>query len=103
MTDLLNEMETALADLLQSGLATCSFGGRFQKLAEDCEARGLHTGAAMMEQIAVSLNNRAHALEKDDLPLTAVIFRAVRYISLCREKQQEETILSRWQHEGGNP
>lgn len=103
MTDLLNEMEMALTDLLQSGLATWGDGARFQKLAENCEAHGLHTGASLMSQIAEQFNSRVHALEKDDLPLAAVVFRTVRYIALCREKCQEDMIQTRWQNEGGNP
>lgn len=101
MTDLFDEMETALTDLMQSGLATWGDPGRFGKLAESCEAHGLHTGAALMNQIEELLTTRAHGLEKDDLPLAAVICRAVRYIALCREKSQEDRILARWQHEGG--
>lgn len=100
MTDLLDEMERELADLLQSGLATAE-GSQLQPLAEACEAAGLHTGAALLGQIRDGLIRRGHAMEKDDLPLTAAICRAVRYIALCREKCQEEQILARWQNKGG--
>lgn len=101
MTELINEMETALTDLLQTGLATWADGQRLQRLSEECEAYGLHTGAAMMARIAGLLNARNHAAQKDDHPLAAEICRAVRYITLCREKNQEDAILTRWQSEGG--
>lgn len=103
MTDTLNEMETALTDLLQSGLATWGDTARFEKMAETCEIHGLHTGASLMRQIRQQLDNRAHALEKNDLHLAETICRMVRYITLCREKSQEDSILARWQHEGGTP
>lgn len=102
MIDLLNELETALTNLLQTGLATWGDGMWFQKLAEECEVHGLHTGAAMMSRIADLLNVRNHTAVKDDDPLAAEICRAVRYITLCREKNQEDAILDRWQSEGGN-
>lgn len=102
MTDLLNEMERGLTDLLHTGLATWGGGQRFQKLAADCEAQGLHTGAALMNRIGQLLEERNHAAQKDDDPLAAEICRTVRYITLCREKNQEDSILIRWQSEGGN-
>lgn len=100
MTDVLDEMETALTDLMQSGLATWGDAARFEKLAEVCEAHGLHTGAALMGRIGQQLNDRAHALEKNDLQLAESVCRAVRYINLCREKSQEDIILARWKQEG---
>lgn len=102
MTDLLNDMERALTDLLQTGFATWDSGARFLKLARDCEARGLHTGGVMMTRIGELLNARNHAAQKDDHPLAASVCRAARYINLCREKNREDAILARWQSEGGN-
>ena len=102
MTDLLNEMEAVLTDLLQTGLSTWGGGQRFQKLAGECEACGLHTGAAMMTRIAQLLNARNHTTHKDDLTLAASVCRTVRYITLCREKNQEDAILARWQSGGGS-
>ena len=102
MIELLKEMETALADLLQSGLSTVQEGRRFTKLAAACEAQGLHTGSQLMGEIGRGLDARSHTLEKDDLPLMETICRAVRYIKLCEEKCQEEQILRPWQEEGGN-
>lgn len=101
MRELLNEMELALTDVMQSGLATWGDSGRFANLAESCEAHGLHTGAALMKKTAELIKSRAHGLEKDDMPLASVICRAVRYIALCREKSQEDEILARWADEGG--
>lgn len=101
MMQLLNDMELALTDVVQSGLATWGDSGRFDNLAESCEAHGLHTGAALMNEISKYIQSRAHGLQKDDLPLASLICRAVRYIALCRQKAQEDDILARWADEGG--
>lgn len=102
MTELLEEMERALADLLQSGLAT---GGpaavsRLEKLGVRCKDVGLPTGAELLEELAAALSARAHAMEKDNLPAAAAFFRTVRYVELCREKLQETEIRRRWQELG---
>ena len=99
MTELLDDMELALTDLMQSGFST---GGptaakRMHDLSLACEERGLHTGGALLSEIERALVSRSHAVEKDDLPLAAAVCRTVRYIGLCREKLQEEQILRRWQ------
>lgn len=99
VTELLDNMELALTDLMQSGFST---GGpaaakRMHNLSLMCEDRGLHTGGALLSEIEKALDARSHALEKDDLSLAAAVCRAVRYIQLCREKLQEEEILQRWQ------
>lgn len=99
MTELLDDMELTLTDLMQSGFST---GGptaakRLRSLSLACEERGLHTGGALLSEIEQALTSRSHAVEKDDLPLAAAVCRAVRYIGLCREKLQEEQILQRWQ------
>ena len=101
MTELLKEMETALADLMQSGLSTIRDGKRFEALAASCEAYGLHVGSRLMGEIGKMLDARVHTMEKEDLPLAETIFRTIRYVTLCREKCQEEAILHRWQEEGG--
>ena len=98
MTELLNDMELALTDLMQSGFST---GGpaaakRLHNLSLACEERGLHTGGTLLSEIERALGSRSHAVEKDDLPLAAAVCRAVRYILLCREKLQEEQIIQRW-------
>ena len=54
MTQLLDELERAVTDLLQSGLDT---GGpaacaRLRTLAVRCEDAGLHTGAALARELA---------------------------------------------------
>ena len=99
MTELLDDMELALTDLMQSGFST---GGeaaakRMHDLALACEDRGLHTGGTLLSEIERVLAARPHAVEKDDLSLAAAVCRAVRYIQLCREKSQEEQIIERWQ------
>ena len=99
MTELLDDMELALTDLMQSGFST---GGedaakRMHNLSLACEDRGLHTGGTLLSEIEQALAARSHAVEKDDLSLAAAVCRAVRYIQLCREKLQEEQIIQRWQ------
>lgn len=99
MTELLDDMELALTDLMQSGFST---GGpaaakRLHDLSLACEDQGLHTGGALLAEMEQRLTARAHAVEKDDLPLAAAVCRTVRYIQLCREKLQEDEIVQRWQ------
>ena len=99
MTELLDDVELALTDLMQSGFST---GGpaaakRMHDLSLACENRGLHTGGTLLSELEQALTARAHAVEKDDLPLAAAVCRAARYIQLCREKLQEEQIIQRWQ------
>ena len=98
MTELLDDMELALTDLMQSGFST---GGPAAQhlggLARLCEDRGLHTGSALLTELEQALAARSHQTEKDDLPLAEAVCRAERYIQLCREKLQEEQIVQRWQ------
>lgn len=107
MTELLNDMETALADVIQSGIATAGPGiaARLGTLSARCEDQGLHTGAQLLASIEQKLRQRSHTMEKEDLALAAQICRAARYIELCREKLQEEQIQGRWSagNQGGNP
>ena len=99
MTELLDDMELTLTDLMQSGFSTggTAAAERLRGLSLACEERGLHTGGTLLTGIDRALNSRSHAVEKYDLPLAAVVCRTVRYIQLCREKLQEEQILRRWQ------
>ena len=99
MTELLDELELALTDLMQSGFST---GGpaateRFHALSQTCEDCGLHTGGDLLSELERALAARSHAVQKNDLPLTAAVCRAARYIQLCREKLQEDQIEQRWQ------
>lgn len=98
MTELLNEIELALTDLLLSGLDT---GGqaavpRLRGLAARCEDMGLHTGSALLAGLGEALAARSHAMQKEDVPLAAAICRTARYLALCREKAQEGAIEARW-------
>lgn len=99
MTELLDDMELALTDLMQSGFSTGSPAAvrRLGALAQLCEDRGLHTGSALLSQLERALAARSHQAKKDDLPLAEGVCRAERYIQLCREKLQEEQIVQRWQ------
>lgn len=100
MTQLLNEIEQALTELLQSGLDTGapSASRQLGTLAAQCEEMGLHTGAALLLEVEEGLSTRAHMIEKKDLTLSAAICRTIRYLELCREKLQEESIIQRWQN-----
>ena len=102
MTTILDEMEQALTDLLQMGLATTGqdFAQRLLELSARCEGAGLHTGAALFAELSQLLKERSHSLDKTDLTLTAQICRAEHYITLCRTRMTEEEIRMRWQ-EGG--
>ena len=99
---LFDDLERALTDLLQMGLATAGpdMAKRLRSLSDRAEAAGLHTGAALFSEIAGLLTERSHSLQKTDLPLTAAVFRAEHYITLCRTRMTEEDIRRRWQ-EGG--
>lgn len=99
MNHCLSAMEARLTDLLQTGLDTGAVDSAadFARLAEQCEACGLHTGHALMEQLANLLNERSHTLHKQDGPLIESIFQAEHYIALCRERWQETEILRGWQ------
>lgn len=101
MNQCLNTMEAHLTDLLQTGLDTGSTDSAadFKRLAEQCEACGLHTGHALMEQLSNLLDMRTHTLHKQDGPLLDVIFQAEHYIALCRERWQELEILRGWQED----
>ena len=102
MRDFLDDFERALTDLLQMGLATAGadLERRFTRLSEQAENSGAHTGAALCGEIAGLLEKRTHDLNKTDLTLTAAVFRAEHYITLCRSRMTEEDIRRRWQ-EGG--
>ncbi len=102
MRQILDDMERTLTDLLQMGLATAGpeMAKRLWDQSERCEATGLHTGAALLSEIARLLDERSHSMDKTDLPLTAAICRTEHYITLCRTRMTEEDIRQRWQ-EGG--
>lgn len=99
MTELLDEIELALTDVMQSGFST---GGpaaaqRLHALALTCEDCGLHTAGTLLSEIGQALSARSHTVKKDDRSLTALVCRMERYIQLCREKLQEQQIIQRWQ------
>lgn len=102
MQRLLEELERALTDLLQMGLATAGpdLAARFSHLAQQAENIGAHTASRLCADIGTLLDQRAHALEKNDRAVTAAVFRAVHYITLCRTRMTEQDIRDRWQ-EGG--
>lgn len=102
MRDILNDLELALTDLMQTGAATAGAETvrQMERLSEQSEGAGLHTGGALFGEIARFLRERGHTMEKSDRELTAAVCRAVHYIELCRERMTEDDIRVRWQ-EGG--
>lgn len=102
MKQFLDDLERALTDLLQMGLATAGpdMAKRLGDLSDQCESTGLHTGGTLFAEISRLLSERSHNLDKVDLPLTAAVCRAQHYITLCRTRMTEEDIRRRWQ-EGG--
>ena len=99
MNELLDEMEQALSDLLQAGLASAGpeAAGRLRTPARQGGKAGLHTGAQLLEEGAAEPGARAHRVPKEDQALTDRICRAGRYLALCRQRWQEEAIRLRWQ------
>lgn len=97
-----DDMELALTDLMQTGLATAGPDAvkRFADLSRKAEAAGLHTGSTLLKTISEQLEHRAHTTEKTDIELTSAVCRLEHYITLCRERLTEDDIRSRWQ-EGG--
>lgn len=100
----LDDFERALTDLLQMGIATAgpALAKRFARLGDHGESTGAHTGASLCSEIAALIEKRTHDLNKTDQELTAAVFRAGYYITLCRDRMTEEDIRHRWQ-EGGSP
>lgn len=102
MNTILDELERALTDLLQMGLATAGadMAKRLRALSERCEETGFHTGAGLFDEICRLLEQRSHTMAKTDRTLAGAICRAEHYITLCRTRMTEEEIRMRWQ-EGG--
>lgn len=104
MNAVLDDMNLALTDLMQRGLATVGpeTAKRFSGLSDRCAAAGLHTGAQLCAGLSRLLGDRMGQLEKHDLEITAAISRTEHYITLCRHRMTQEDIRRRWQ-QGGNP
>ena len=88
MKALLDEGLLVLSDLLQSGAGTChpETAERLQKLSQDWEASGLHTGARRLDEIAKTLEDRRHGGTADPLALMALVGDAARYTQFCQQK-----------------
>ena len=101
MRDLLDDMMTALTDLLQCGFASCppETEERFRRLGAGCENTGLHTGGTGMKEIEELLERQRHAQEKDPEPLIRAVSRMVRYVELCREKMSLDLVEDNWKNE----
>ena len=101
MRELLDDMMTALTDLLQCGFASCppETEERFRRLGAGCENTGLHTGGTGMKEIGELLERQRHAQEKDPEPLTRAVSRMVCYVELCREKMSLDLVEDNWKNE----
>lgn len=102
MKQLLDDLERALTDLYQMGLATAGpdMAARMQRLADTAGAAGFHTGAALFAEISRLLTARSHSMDKTNADLTAAVCRAEHYITLCRQRLTEEDIRRRWRDGG---
>ena len=101
MRELLDDLMTALTDLLQCGFASCppETAERLKRLGARCENTGLHTGGTGMKEIGELLEEQRHAQEKDPEPLTRAVCRMVRYVELCREKMSRDLVEENWKNE----
>lgn len=88
MKRLLDDGLAVLCDLLQSGGGTChpETGDRLERLSRDWEDAGLHTGSALLMEVAGLLAQRRHGADQDPLALMDAVSRAARYTKLCRQK-----------------
>lgn len=89
MKGILEDGINALADLLQSGAASCcpETEERLARLAKEWEAAGLHTGGALLTELSAALAQRRHGGRAGDpLTIMALTGRAARYTRLCLQK-----------------
>lgn len=88
MKILLDDGLAVLSDLLQSGAGSChpETEERLEKLSRDWEDAGLHTGAALLSELAGALAARRHGGGRDPITLMALVGRAARYTKLCQQK-----------------
>ena len=102
MRELLQELEQALTDLLQMGLATAGpdMVARMHGLSEKCEETGLHTGSTLFAELGRAIAERNHSVEKSEGRAAEALFRAQHYITLCQMRMTEEDIRQRWQQGG---
>jgi len=88
MRELLDDGLSALADLLQSGADSChpETERRLERLGREWEDAGLHTGSALLAQIAQALAARRHGGEGEEPGLMELVDRCARYTRLCQQK-----------------
>ncbi len=98
MKGILEDGINALADLLQSGAASCcpETEEHLTRLAREWEATGLHTGAALLMDLSAALAQRRHGGEAGDLlHIMALTGKAARYTRLCLQKYGIDTARER--------
>ena len=85
---LLDDGLSVLSDLLQSGAGSChpETEARLNRLSQDWEDAGLHTGAKLLSQLAQALEQRRHGGGADSLKLMEHTAAAARYIRFCQQK-----------------
>ncbi len=88
MKALLDDGLSVLSDLLQSGAGSChpETEDRLNRLSQDWESIGLHTGSKLLAQIAQTLAQRRHGGQAGPLDLLEQTGTAVRYIQFCQQK-----------------
>lgn len=104
MNELLCEIDQVLSDLLQSGISTrwSSTAEELHGLSQQCKDMGMHTGSTLLIQLEKALLSRGHLMIKDDINITSIVCRVVRYLELCKEKLSEEEIYKRWDEKSHN-
>ena len=70
MRELLDDLMTALTDLLQCGFASCppETAERLKRLGARCENTGLHTGGTGMKEIGELLEELCGTLPGENVP-----------------------------------
>lgn len=88
MKALLDDGLSVLSDLLQSGAGSChpETEARLERLAQDWEDAGLHTGAKLLTQLSQALAQRRHGGATGPLELMEFTSAAARYIRFCQQK-----------------
>lgn len=88
MKGLLEDGLTALADLLQSGAASChpETEQHLEQLGREWEDAGLHTGGELLKQLSQTLAQRRHGGGGDRLDVMELVDRCARYARLCQQK-----------------
>lgn len=85
---LLDDGLSVLSDLLQSGAGSChpETEARLERISQDWDDAGLHTGAKLLTQLSQALAQRRHGGDAGSLALMGHASAAARYIRFCQQK-----------------